>query len=351
MNERHSAFQSDDSGRSLMEEILKVVPIHPGGADTFRNASPLWHPPDAQGIYGGICIAQSINAAQATVPIEFAVHSMHGYFLLAGRANERLEYRVSRCSDGRSFATRTVNACQEDRIIYSAIISFARDRTAASKKQISHSEPMPRNIPIPTEDTNLEEIIGGSQGSMPYVNKKVGMTNLTSSHPHEKRIHQWAKATQRISPSGGVHAHLAALAYICDSYFVGTIPHVHNVWNFVKPPLTEFDAGGPDLSELSSQHTRIPQPDEGRAPGQERPRIGMMVTLSHTMLFHAPKAVKADEWMLSEFTSHWAGEGRGVATQKIWSKDGTLLATCIQEGVIRLADEIQSRKKSSGSRL
>ncbi|RVX75791.1 hypothetical protein B0A52_00147 [Exophiala mesophila] len=328
-----------------MEEILKVVPVLPPAIDTFRNASPLWHPPDAQGIYGGICIAQSINAAQATVSIDFAVHSMHGKFLLAGKADDMLEYRVSRCSDGRSFATRTVRTCQKDRIIFIAVISFARDIPTASSRSLLHQEPMPRDIPLPPQSTRLDET------HVPYVNKKVGMTNLNSSHPHDKRIHQWTRTTSKISPAGGIHAHISALSYICDSYFVGTVPHVHNIWNFVKPPLTEFDDGGSDLSALSPIHTRIPLPDDGRTANTGRPRISMMVTLSHTMLFHAPKAIKADEWMLSELTSHWAGDGRGVATQKIWSTDGTLLVTCIQEGVIRPEDNIQGRKTPAGSRL
>lgn len=62
-----------------------------------------------------------------------------------------------------------------------------------------------------------------------------------------------------------------------------------------------------------------------------RPSIGMMVSLDHTIYFHEPRRVRADEWMLSEMESPWSGDGRGVVTQRIFSKDGTLLATCFQE--------------------
>lgn len=56
-----------------------------------------------------------------------------------------------------------------------------------------------------------------------------------------------------------------------------------------------------------------------------------MVSLDHSIYFHNPLAFRADEWMLTEMESPWAGEGRGLAIQKIWSKDGTLIATCTQE--------------------
>jgi acyl-CoA thioesterase len=64
---------------------------------------------------------------------------------------------------------------------------------------------------------------------------------------------------------------------------------------------------------------------------KERPEIGMMVSLDHTIYFHEPWKIRADEWMLNEMESPWSGDGRGVVTQKIFSKDGTLLATCMQE--------------------
>jgi acyl-coenzyme A thioesterase 1/2/4 len=59
--------------------------------------------------------------------------------------------------------------------------------------------------------------------------------------------------------------------------------------------------------------------------------VGMMVSLDHTIYFHNPRAFRADEWMFCEMESPWAGEGRGLVMQRIWSKDGVLIATCVQE--------------------
>jgi acyl-CoA thioesterase 8 len=68
-------------------------------------------------------------------------------------------------------------------------------------------------------------------------------------------------------------------------------------------------------------------------------QIGMMVSLDHLIFFHNPRAFRADEWMLTEMNSPWAGDGRGLVVQRIWTKDGILIATCVQEGVVRLAQE------------
>jgi hypothetical protein len=113
---------------------------------------------------------------------------------------------------------------------------------------------------------------------------------------------------------------------------VGLLPHIHGIWDFVRPPLTEFDADGEVLADRSEAHVRIRGSGENlEGPTNGRRVVGMMVTLSHTMLFFSPEDTKADEWMLSELESHWTGQGRGSITQKIWSKNGKLLAFCTQE--------------------
>ncbi|KIX04604.1 acyl-CoA thioesterase II [Rhinocladiella mackenziei CBS 650.93] len=347
-------FRPPDTSKSIIENILEVTPLASTSAKStlFTNARPLWYPPDARGIYGGICLAQSLNAAQATVPQNFVVHSMHGQFVLAGNADNRLLYHIDNVNNGKSFATRAVKVTQGVRTIFIAIINFVREMDPG-RKHMEHSEPIPHRIPGPPLESGSRN---DTFKKAPYVTKKVGLTNSHSRHPHQKRIHQWSKASDKISSSGGIHAHLPALAYICDNYFVGTIPHVQNIWDFVRPPQTEFDVGGKDMSEQSTIHKRIPhsgEKSELRLPREEELRVGMMVTLSHTMFFHNPRATRVDEWMLSELASHWAGNGRGVATQKIWSKDGVLIASCVQEGVVRLAnqDTGQHLTQCSKSRL
>ena len=66
------------------------------------------------------------------------------------------------------------------------------------------------------------------------------------------------------------------------------------------------------------------------------PSIGMMVSLDHTIYFHRPREIRADEWLFSEMESPWAGDGRGLVLQRIWNRKGVLVASCVQEGLVRL---------------
>lgn len=89
------------------------------------------------------------------------------------------------------------------------------------------------------------------------------------------------------------------------------------------------------LKELKEEETtELRRRLEGalsKAMREDGKEVGMMVSLDHSIYFHNPWAFRADEWMLIETESPWAGEGRGLAIQKIWSKDGILIATCTQE--------------------
>ena len=107
----------------------------------FTNTRPLWHPPGARGVYGGAVIAQCLSAAQRTVPSNFTVHSMHCYFVLAGNAEIPIIYNVERVRDGKSFCTRTVQARQRARPIFTVTLSFMRE-IEKGDKIVEHAVPI-----------------------------------------------------------------------------------------------------------------------------------------------------------------------------------------------------------------
>lgn len=174
---------------------------------------------------------------------------------------------------------------------------------------------------------------------------------LGISSPENKRIRRFVRSRGHISDAGGHQAHLSALAYITDSYFIGTVSRVHDIPRFSSPAELEkalnalknpSDLDDEDISralkELKEEETiELRRRLEGalsKVMGKDAPpekEVGMMVSLDHSVYFHNPWAFRADEWMLIESESPWAGEGRGLAIQKIWSKDGILIATCTQE--------------------
>lgn len=154
-----------------------------------------------------------------------------------------------------------------------------------------------------------------------------------------RKTRQWVRASGKISPAGGRDTHLGALAYMSDSYFVGTIPLVHllKVDRSRNTPSQGPESSArrrtkssqnPPLSRLAVVESAENKPPESSA--LDRP-IGMMVSLNHSIYFHRPREVVADDWVLAENESPWSGEGRGLAIQKLWSRGGRLLATCVQE--------------------
>lgn len=324
----------------------------------FTNTRPLWHPPGARGVYGGAMIAMCLAAGQKTVPDDFTVHSCHCYFILAGSSEIPVLFHVEKVRDGRSYATRTVQARQRGRPIFTTTMSFVKQSTPTEDgvtpapapvhefkdNVVRHAAPMPtdpatgRPVEPPPDDFDDEPELASSG---PFQNYRATVVNgaTADAAPQTKKMRQWYRARGKISDAGGHQAHLNALAYVSDSYFIGTVSRIHKLWRF---PFPASDFG--ELSKEMQDHVKKLNDFEGYAAGlpaqdwkqfrdfwKDRPEIGMMVSLDHSIYFHEPRKVKADEWMLSEMESPWAGDGRGVVTQRIFAKDGTLLATCFQE--------------------
>ncbi|KAJ5263920.1 Acyl-CoA thioesterase [Penicillium angulare] len=355
MTKHSTLFDSppQDNSKAPIENVLDLTPVVDLGPDVFTNTRPLWHPPGARGIYGGAAIAQSLSAAMRTVPADFAVHSMHCYFVLAGDSELPILYHVERVRDGRSFVTRTVQARQRGRPIFTTTLSFSRVGSGG-EKTLNHAAPMP-DTSIP-EDSTSKTVKGLSDaGGGPFESKRAGIVNRTKN-PEDKRVRRHVRARGRISDQGGFQAHLSALAYITDSFFIGTVSRVHDIPRFSSPAELEqllkalknpSDLDDEDirkaLKELKEEEAAdLRRRLEGalsEASKADHKEVGMMVSLDHSIYFHNPRAFRSDEWMLHEMESPWAGEGRGLAIQKIWSQNGTLIATCTQEGVVRLKQD------------
>ena len=152
-----------------------------------------------------------------------------------------------------------------------------------------------------------------------------------SPYPHDRKPQAWIQTNGSISPSGGQHAHLSALAYMSDSWFVGTISRAHGLSR--RNHVLYNRAFPKDHGRLSAKQQAALdaiQKSKNTFMTPER-SVGMMVSLDHTIYFHRPREVKADEWMCTEMETPWSGEGRGLVMQRIWNKEGRLIASCVQE--------------------
>ncbi|KAF2010819.1 Thioesterase/thiol ester dehydrase-isomerase [Aaosphaeria arxii CBS 175.79] len=347
-----------DPSQSAIENLLELTQLSDIDPDLFTNRRPLWHPPGARGIYGGAAIAQCLSAAQRTVDEDFTVHSMHCYFVLAGNSEIPIIYHVERVRSGKSFATRTVQARQRGKVIFTTTMSFVRQNSGGEQK-VEHSAKLPQ-VPGPIE--GLDDLDHGGSSSGPFQSQRIEITNNDSPNAEDKKCRQWMKARGRISPAGGHQAHLSALAYMSDSYFIGTIARVHKLWRYSK---TRKDKSKSSIDEdvlkkllamddeelkrvrfvdkADLERLRRIRNGEDVSATDKSPEIGMMVSLDHTIYFHNPRAFRADEWMFTEMETPWTGDGRGLVFQKIFSRDGTLIASCVQEGLVRLKQQGESK--------
>lgn len=250
-------------------------------------------------VFGGQVLAQSLVAANRTVE-DRTVHSLHGYFLRPGDINLPITFSVDRLRDGRSFSTRRVQAYQKGEPIFSMIASYQ-----VSDPGLEHQAEFPKDIPAPETLPSAAELIGENPHPVaqywakarPFDMRHVG-SPIYFSVEGEPVAHQavWLKALGRLPNDPALHT--AALAYASDYSILESIYRAHGIaWSH------------PGLKSAS---------------------------LDHAMWFH--RQPKVDEWMLYVQESPSAQGGRGLALGRIFSRDGQLVATVAQEGMVRVPE-------------
>ncbi len=295
---------SDDPGVTAdtdpIASLLAVLDLADSGArtteDIFTGVSqsmPLGR------VYGGQVLAQSIIAASRTIPEERTVHSMHGYFLRPGDSSMGITFAVDRIHDGRSFSTRRTQAFQEGLPIFSMISSFQDDDPG-----IEHQAPMPDDVPDPESLPDAED-------------------HLTGLHPMSKRLFTDRPVELR---------HVSSPIYV--SVDGERVPR-QAVWMRTRGRLPDSPllhrAALAYLSDLTIQESVL------RAHGVAWATPGLRVaSLDHAMWWH--RSGRVDDWMLYVQKSPNARGGRGLATGRVYTRDGVLLATVAQEIMVRVPD-------------
>jgi acyl-CoA thioesterase 8 len=140
-----------DESQSEIETVLELTQLGDIDPNLFTNTRPLWHPPGARGIFGGAAIAQTLAAAQKTVDPE---------------------YHVERVRSGKSFATRTVQARQRGKVIFTTTMSFVK-QNSGGKRKVEHVHPMP-DVPQPIEGMDDME---GQSGHSPFQSQRMAIEN------------------------------------------------------------------------------------------------------------------------------------------------------------------------------
>ncbi|MGH7470329.1 MAG: acyl-CoA thioesterase II [Longimicrobiales bacterium] len=278
-------------------DLLQLLDLEPIEVNIYRGNN---RDIGSGRVFGGQVMAQSLVAAQRTVPEERRAHSLHGYFILPGDLTAPIVYFVDRLRDGKSFTTRQVTAIQHGHAIFNMSASFQ-----VQESGLEHQLPMP-DVPPPESLRSELDVIRDRSDTVPEAQRAV----LTQDRPIDFRMvesvdpfdpapqppvrHMWFRA-QGSMPDEPL-AHQAVLAYASDYALLGTalLPH-------------------------------------GRS--YRRPGI-QVASLDHSLWLH--RECRVDDWLLYAIDSPVAAGARGFARGTIFTRAGVLVASVAQEGLIRL---------------
>jgi acyl-CoA thioesterase II len=253
-------------------------------------------------VFGGQVLAQALVAARRTVEEERTAHSMHGYFILPGDVDVPIVYFVDRLRDGKSFATRRVTAIQNGSAIFNLAVSFQVEEEGpdhqAEMPEAPDPESLPRELDLIREmaDRIPEPLRAVYTQDRPLDIRPVNPVDFLrpEQRPPAKKV--WFRALGTVPDD--ILEHQAVLAYASDYGILGTalLPH-----------------------GLSFQMRRL-----------------QAATLDHSLWFH--RRFRVNEWLLYVMESPSASGARGFATGRIYTRDGTLVASVAQEGLVRVRE-------------
>jgi len=288
-----------------IEELLQLMELETLEVNLFRGES---RDIGTSRVFGGQVLAQAIIAASRTVD-EGTIHSLHAYFLRAGDAEAPIVYNVERNRDGRSFKSRRVVAIQHGRPIFTMAASFQLEQEG-----LNHQFEMP-DVPMP-EDLSSESDVPEDRletvppllrrwfsRTGPFDFRPVRKTDVFNPQAQAPYSNIWFRLNKKIEVSDLMHR--ALMAYASDFHLVGTATLPHGI-SFIQDDL-------------------------------------LMASLDHGMWFHRPARV--DDWMLYSCDSPSSSGGRGLARGLIYDRSGRLVASTIQEGMIRVGKAPAGRSK------
>lgn len=283
---------------SSLEELVELLDLETLDLDLFRGRQP---ETQLQRVFGGQVAGQALIAAARTVESGLVAHSLHAYFLLPGDTTVPIIYDVERLRDGRSFSTRRVVARQHGRQIFFMTTSFHRH-----EEGYDHQDVAPDVMPAeqcPTLGEVLERVSGQQRTSRDWAREwsALDVRYAGDSRPgggladpeHPARARVWLRTAGQLGDDPLLHAGILAYASDLTLLGVSVVPH-------------DTFIGSPTLQAAS---------------------------LDHVLWFHRP--ARADEWLLYDQVSPSASGGRGLATGRLFTTEGRLVASVAQEGLIR----------------
>jgi acyl-CoA thioesterase II len=281
-----------NAGADPLADLLFVLDLEEIDTAIFRG-----HQTDEKRLrtFGGLVAGQALVAAGRTVnPTQF-VHSLHAYFLRPGDPTRPIVYNVDRIRDGRSFATRRVVAVQRGEAIFNLSASFH-----VAEEGVSHQQPMPASVDPETLPSFKERWKHLAESDPGWYNHPRPIEQRHVDAPSRERVKRdpvqqlWFKTTGPLPDDPLLHACIAAYASDMSVLDTALLPHAIS-WD---------DPGFQGAS------------------------------LDHAMWFHGP--FRSDEWLLYDQKSTVAAGARGLSRGEMYTADGRLVVSIVQEGLMRV---------------
>jgi acyl-CoA thioesterase-2 len=260
-------------------------------------------------VFGGQVLGQALSAAQATMDESAgeprAAHSLHAYFLRAGDIEHPIVYNVDRTRDGGSFSVRRVTAIQHGKVIFFCAASFQQHEQGVEHQMSMPEVPRPEDLaPAPAIPPEVLEKLStkvqrwlSRMGPFEFRHIYPRDELEPSKRPPYQQV--WFRLSEKVGDAPELHR--ALLAYASDFHLLGTATFPHGISYY--------------------------------QPG------AVMASLDHALWFHRP--FRADDWLLYAIDSPTAQNARGLARGLIYDRDGTLVASTVQEGMIRVVPQAQ----------
>ena len=295
-----ATLASAHTPEQLVAELVLLLDIEPRGGDRFLGRKLK----DGSGrVFGGQAITQALAAARRTVADDRPVHSLHAYFLRGGSDELPIDFRVKRDLDGRSFSNRRVVASQNGEAILNLTASFQKCQDGPH-----HQHPQMPSVPAPEElepDAVLrarvaEELPDGPLRRFflrprPIDFRSVEPRDWLDPQKRAPSAHCWFRTVAPLPDAPRIHDKV--LAYASDFQLLATALQPHGL--------------------------SYPRGDVKGA------------SLDHAIWFHGD--FRADDWLLYATDSPWSGRARGFGRGQIFTRDGRLVASVAQEGMLRVA--------------
>jgi acyl-CoA thioesterase-2 len=295
---------------SPVSELIELLSLERLEDNLFRGQS---RDIGTKYVFGGQILGQALSAAQATMDSASSeprnAHSLHAYFLRAGNIEAPVVYVVDRTRDGGSFSVRRVTAIQHGQPILFLAASFQKDEESGEHQLSMPEVPKPEDIEaapalapeiLATLPTKVQRWVS-RQG--PFEFRHVYPRDELNPPKRPPYQHVWFRLSERVGDAPELHR--ALLAYSSDFHLLGTATFPHGI-SYYQPNV-------------------------------------QMASLDHAMWFHRP--FRADDWLLYSIDSPSAQSARGLARGMIYDRDGHLVASTAQEGLIRV---VRASEEKSG---